>query len=480
LTIDRTSSSLVYLKNVTDETQLFTMSIEFPGGNYVAGLRSVIAGRTLVYDLKQLRDDQVPDEDGKKLPRDVTKGYLSWSARSTKNLVSGQMEGSENHVMIGRYEVADMGAGISSTGSYGCGCQPSYTDSWMEKLSNGTWVQLNNNPIDLDPGETVNLRGRELDEDCGGPSYHVGAANFGSEHPSVATVNTATGVVTAVDGGDSTVTAHWAAAIFYPLYDCCEYLSWDPDPPAQIHVRPPTISSITPARGLIGNNTSVTLSGQRFKSGQTLSAGTGITVTINSINSTTITATLAVSENATGGNHDMNLTTPGGASSNTQQFYVQIPNAFLPLSVASADGHCGSSSQGYAVKITYQVVDQEDPAVPIAVAGLIPEEIVTSPSGGFSDYRSFATPTGTDANGIFFDVPVVSCFSPHDQNYCVAVKQEFRLKIPRASPSTDLFFFLGTQNNRIDAVLGQKSVITTGTLSNTLTSGTVAQCHQLF
>lgn len=72
-TIDASSSTVVYLKNVTDEPQEYTLYMRFPGGSYVPGLKRVEAGKTVVYDLRQLRDEQTPDQDGHKIPRETAR-----------------------------------------------------------------------------------------------------------------------------------------------------------------------------------------------------------------------------------------------------------------------------------------------------------------------------------------------------------------------------------------------------------------------
>ncbi len=227
LKIDRDVSNLVYLKNVTDKPQWFTMSIEYPGGLYVPGMKKIEAGRTLIYDLKQLRDEQLPDEDGNTLPRNVRKGYLSWSARSADDLISGEMERGDNRVMIGRSEYADMVAGLSSTSSYGCACQPSYLDSWIEqRLPNGSWTTFSQ--TNLNSGETVQLRARQMDLDCGGSNtYTQTLANWSSEDEAKASISSSGLVTGAVLGGENRILAFWSAAKWLPLYECCEFLSWD-------------------------------------------------------------------------------------------------------------------------------------------------------------------------------------------------------------------------------------------------------------
>jgi len=146
--------------------------------------------------------------------------------------------------MIGRYEEADLSSGLSSTASYGCGCQPSYVDSWIEKkLPNGSWTQIASTAMYI--GDTMELRARELDGDCGGWDTHTAAALIGSQNDPVATVNQNNNVLSAVDGGDAEVGAYWTASIWYPLYECCEFQSYDPAPTVSVKVKYPASLSLS-------------------------------------------------------------------------------------------------------------------------------------------------------------------------------------------------------------------------------------------
>jgi hypothetical protein len=58
--IDATSSSFVYIKNITDIPQRYSMSIGFEKGSYHLGLKTIAPGETVVFDLRKLRDEQIP------------------------------------------------------------------------------------------------------------------------------------------------------------------------------------------------------------------------------------------------------------------------------------------------------------------------------------------------------------------------------------------------------------------------------------
>jgi hypothetical protein len=78
---------------------------------------------------------------------------------------------------------------------------------------------------------------------------------------------------------------------------------------------------------VISGTTHVTITGTQFASGATINVGTGITVSNKTVNSSTsITADFVVAANATGGNHSVSVTV-NGKTSNSLNFYVQIPTS---------------------------------------------------------------------------------------------------------------------------------------------------------
>jgi len=248
--IERNSSSVVYLKNVTDEAQEYSMYLRFPDGAYVPRSRRVEAGQTVTIDPTVLRDQQIPDEDGKTIPRTVKQGYLSWSANSTKNLAPGQMERPDNQVIIGRAENVDITNGMSFTGTYGCGCQDSYDDSRIEhQLPNSSWGWAQNSPpMEVFVDETIQLRGRQQDRDgCWNYSeWHSpntwvgwGSTTIAADDPnglSVLDVDQ-NGLANGKASGTARVDAAWGVVRWPPLYECCEYQPDSAQPTDTIQVK---------------------------------------------------------------------------------------------------------------------------------------------------------------------------------------------------------------------------------------------------
>lgn len=97
MNIEGDSSTVVYIKNVTDEERQYTLQLRYNGGVYALGVQTIGARDTAAFDIRAMRDQQVPDADGKALPLHAKSGQVNWS-----------MRGSQNQVLIGRSEQVDL------------------------------------------------------------------------------------------------------------------------------------------------------------------------------------------------------------------------------------------------------------------------------------------------------------------------------------------------------------------------------------
>ena len=79
---------------------------------------------------------------------------------------------------------------------------------------------------------------------------------------------------------------------------------------------PPTLTSVSPSSGTLGNSVSVTLNGSGFlKALNVTVSGTGVTVSnLTIVSNTQVTATFNIAANATTGVHNVSITAPGGTS----------------------------------------------------------------------------------------------------------------------------------------------------------------------
>lgn len=196
--ITDTSSTVVFIKNTTAETQQFHLDIVYPGGRWGSNLRTLAAGQTFKLDVRDIRDTQVKSPDGTAIPLDASTGHVSWSLR-----------GKRNKTLIGRAQTVDFTKGLASTYECQCACGSSYLQSELLPYS-----------ISGFPGDTQQFTAREQDVNCfGGPSawYDVPTylVFFSADNGNVATINS-TGLSTAIGEGQTNIRASWeTAGIFH-------------------------------------------------------------------------------------------------------------------------------------------------------------------------------------------------------------------------------------------------------------------------
>jgi len=188
--IEDGATTLAYLKNVTDEPQRYVLAIRFEGGEYTTGLRTVEAGQTEVIDVRALRDSQVADEWGKKIPPDATRGQIQWSIKGPKNLV-----------MVGRSEQVDTARALSM--SYACQncCPDSFSGGWVDPGGGSGF-----------PGDTMQFNAFELTTNCYGsssPPYGV-YPSWDSTNWYACSCN-GSGLSTAQAPGTSVIQARWTS-----------------------------------------------------------------------------------------------------------------------------------------------------------------------------------------------------------------------------------------------------------------------------
>jgi hypothetical protein len=210
--INGSSSTVVYLTNVTDEPQQYVLQLNFQGGVYAPGLKTVAPHQTAVLDIRALRDGQVKDEHNQTIPPDATHGQVQWS-----------IEGPENLTLIGRAEQGDSLNGMSS--SYACVncCPPSCVETWIDPPS-VTGVS----------GDTQQFTAIQQNEDCFGNllSPFSRSATWSSTNSSVATVNS-TGFATAQNPGSTNIQGTWTAFLWdLNPNNTCTKTTIHPDPTA--------------------------------------------------------------------------------------------------------------------------------------------------------------------------------------------------------------------------------------------------------
>lgn len=144
LILNGTSSTVAYIKNVTDQPRKYTLQINFPGGLWATGLKTIEAHETLAFDVRALRDSQAPDQYERTIPPDVTTGHIHWSVDKPGNIP-----------LIGRAEQFDIAKGVSSTSACFYCCQDSFSHGECSPSEIFGW-----------PGDTTQVYALQTNRDC--------------------------------------------------------------------------------------------------------------------------------------------------------------------------------------------------------------------------------------------------------------------------------------------------------------------------
>lgn len=193
--VEGDSSTVVYIKNVTSNSQKYTLELSFTGGVYSLGLNLVEAGQTVTLDIRKLRDDQVPDARGQTVPVEATRGQVHWS-----------LNGSDSRALIGRSEQVDVRNGLSS--SYACQncCQDTFHSGWIESGSLGNRILP-----DYDAPELFSPF--EQDISCYGTLLEPfnPEASMSSADWNIAECGSPSGMVHGINPGITSISASWIA-----------------------------------------------------------------------------------------------------------------------------------------------------------------------------------------------------------------------------------------------------------------------------
>jgi hypothetical protein len=96
------------------------------GPEYFIDTKYLEVGETAVFDIRKLRDEQIPDSKDVKLPKDAKFGQFWWNT----------IFGNGTDKLIGRNEVVDRSSGISASFSCPyCNCPYSTSSAWINPLA---------------------------------------------------------------------------------------------------------------------------------------------------------------------------------------------------------------------------------------------------------------------------------------------------------------------------------------------------------
>jgi len=196
--IEGTSVTQTYIKNITDlEEDYVAFLVWENGGMYMLGSKPVAARETVHIDVKKLRDEQIPDEQGRTIPLAVSSGQLQWTLRRKDNLADDDVRA--NLSLIGRSEQVDVDKGV--TNNYSCQncCAGTHISGFIFPSS-----------IEIEYGETAHFGSVEVEETCYGFPYQFNiGAGWSSSNSGMGTISG--GSITPQSVGQSTIGASWWA-----------------------------------------------------------------------------------------------------------------------------------------------------------------------------------------------------------------------------------------------------------------------------
>lgn len=114
--LDGEYSTLVSITNTLAQPTRYRATIKYKGGTYSPNLKELAAGETTLFDLRKIRDEQIPDKDGSVIPGSVTGGQFSWS-----------LIGGDTLRLIGRAQVISPSSRVSSNFSCPVCCPDSFS-----------------------------------------------------------------------------------------------------------------------------------------------------------------------------------------------------------------------------------------------------------------------------------------------------------------------------------------------------------------
>ena len=194
--LDGDYSTIISLTNASDAPTKFTAQINYEGGPYLLPIYHLSPGQTVVLDLRKLRDEQVPDWQGRTLPHSFTGGQFHWSIRGVNPTAR----------VLGRAEIVSRREQVSSSYSCYMNCPDSFDRAYFP---NGLIVGIGG----LVAGVPV-----EIGYDCfsypTGP-YQVYDGTWTLSDTSIASVD-ASRDITGLAEGATGLTVEWDVA----NYDC--------------------------------------------------------------------------------------------------------------------------------------------------------------------------------------------------------------------------------------------------------------------
>lgn len=299
--------SRLTIENISNQSNEVEITISHPGGLYLVE-KTLAAGETGMISVKELQQSQTRDRDGHTIPFTATVGGMNvWSKNVNNGLVINGMivnPVARTCGYCGAFGIANEW-GLSDIPR---NCAGSFEDRDVgDAVPLHMWISFSTNQCGDDGVQDVQITTPLV-------------LQPGLDSTTLDTVGVGTGSFTADSQGT------------WPLDEqsCDLGIGRHLNASGQIGVKP-KIDSLSPSRGLIGTTIQVNISGH-FASTATPTvqvAGSGVTATVGSTNSSNIQTSFTIAANATAGNHAVTVKV-NNRTSNSVNFFVQIPSKLLP------------------------------------------------------------------------------------------------------------------------------------------------------
>ncbi len=301
--IEGDNDSMITVWNYKLTAQDLVLTLYYGGGKYRLPIH-LEPRQAYNLDMLSLVRSRMPDPDGTLIPDNITSGSAMLSGPG------GEAD---------RISVA-VSASVFNVRNATCGQQCTTCNGASEAAFNPVAYAM--------PVQGTQSAQFQITWNSGTVYTNPSGTSWYMQNTTIATVNSG-GTITGQSPGQTLASA---VTQTYPIYaTVCSEGNAGPCPQAPLQGQgpttvTPTITSVSPAQGLVGTGITVTIAGTGFAAGATVNAGSNISVTnVNVASSTQITATFTPSNSTSAGGNQGVTVMVSSQQSNSKNFFVQYP-----------------------------------------------------------------------------------------------------------------------------------------------------------